>query len=64
MAVYPHPHEQLVKCLILIEDIDSADARLTAGKTDWLMVGYTVAQNVDAAKLIEYESVVVLNSHR
>lgn len=64
MAVYPHPHEKFVKCLIRIEDIDSTDARLTAGKANRLMVGYAVSQYVDAVKLIEHESVVILNSRR
>ncbi len=64
MAVYSHPHEKFVKCLIRIEDIDSADARLTAGETDRLMVGDAVAQDVDAVKLIEHEGVVILNSRR
>lgn len=64
MAVYPHPHEKFVKRLIRIEDIDSADARLTAGKANRLMVGYAVSQYVDAVKLIEHESVVILNSRR
>ena len=64
MAVYPHPHEKFVKCLIRIEDIDSADARLTASETNRLMVGYAVSQDVDSVKLIEHESVVLLNSRR
>lgn len=64
MAVYSHPHEKLVKRLIRIEDIDSADARLTAGKANRLMVGDAVSQYVDAVKLIEHESVVILNSRR
>ena len=64
MAVYPHPHEKFVKCLICIEDIDSADARLAASKANWLMVGYAVSQNVDAIKFIEHESIVILNSRR
>ena len=64
MAVYPHPHEKFVKRLIRIEDIDSADARLTASETNRLMVGYAVSQDVDSVKLIEHESVVILNSRR
>ena len=64
MAVYTNPHEKFVKCLIRIEDIDCADTRLTTSEADWLMVGYAVAQDVDAVKFIENEGVVVLDSRR
>lgn len=64
MAIYPHPHKQLVKCLISIEYICSAYAWLTASEADRLMMSYAISQNVDAIKFIEHESVVVLNGRR
>lgn len=61
MTVDAHPHKQLMKILISIEDVCCSDLRLSSRKTDRLMVRYSVSEDIDAVKFIEHIGIVVLN---
>lgn len=61
MTVYAHPHKQLMKILISIEDVCCSDLGLSSRKTDRLMVRYSVSEDIDAVKFIEHIGIVVLN---
>lgn len=61
MTVDAHPHKQLMKILISVEDVCCSDLRLSSRKTDRLMVRYSVSEDIDAVKFIEHIGIVVLN---
>ena len=61
MAVYTHPHKQLMQVLISVENVGCADLGLSPCETDRLMVGYSVPEDIDAIKFIEHIGIVVLN---
>ena len=61
MTVDAHPHKQLMKILISIEDVRGSDLGLSSRKTDRLMVRYSVSEDIDAVKFIEHIGIVVLD---
>lgn len=64
MAVYAHPHKQLMQVLISVEDIGGTDLGLSSRKADGFMVRYSVSEDIDAVKFIEHIGIVVLNFYR
>ena len=61
MAIDAHPHKQLMKILISIEDVCCSDLRLSSRKTDRLMVRYSVSEDIDAVKFIEHIGIILLH---
>lgn len=64
MAIDAHPHKELMQILISIEYVSRADLGLSSRKTDRLMMCYSVSEDIDAIKLIEHISIIILNLHR